>query len=80
MKNKHSFTIGEHGPVLMEDARLHETMANFISSNHLDRIIFVKGYGTFESGILQRTELPNDDNFSQAGKRYRMLGWINLQS
>lgn len=42
-----SQTVGERGPVLLQDARLHETLSSFVHQPRLPRVLFEKGYGAF---------------------------------
>lgn len=45
--NCHSQTIGERGPVVMQDNILHEKLETFVNSKIIERQVHVKGYGAF---------------------------------
>lgn len=45
----HSQTVGERGPVLLQDGVLHETLETFVHTKTLERAVHVKGYGAFGS-------------------------------
>ena len=47
VKEMHSQTVGERGPVLEQDNILHETLETFIHSKILERPVHVKGFGAF---------------------------------
>lgn len=42
-----SQTIGERGPALFQDIRLHEALAEFVHQPRIPRVLFTKGYGVF---------------------------------
>lgn len=43
----HSQTVGDNGPVLIQDTILHETLETFVFSTTLLRRLHTKGYGAF---------------------------------
>ena len=43
----HSQTVGERGPVLLQDRVLHETLEDFVTSKPRERAVHVKGWGAF---------------------------------
>lgn len=45
--NFHSQTVGERGPVVMQDNILHEKLETFVNSKIIERQVHVKGYGAF---------------------------------
>jgi catalase len=45
--NCHSQTVGERGPVVMQDNVLHEKLETFVNSKIIERQVHVKGYGAF---------------------------------
>lgn len=45
--NFYSQTVGERGPVVMQDNLLHEKLGNFVHSKIIERQVHVKGYGAF---------------------------------
>ena len=59
----HSQTVGEWGPVLVQDTALHETLETFVFSTTLSRRIHAKGYGAF--GYFQTTHSMKE--YTKAG-------------
>lgn len=51
LSTRHSQTVGERGPVLLQDSTLHEALETFISEKIPERPVHVKGFGAF--GIFQ---------------------------
>ncbi len=47
LNTKHSQTVGERGPVLLQDSTLHEALETFISEKIPERPVHVKGFGAF---------------------------------
>ncbi len=47
MDTRHSQTVGERGPVVLQDNVLHEKLETFAHSKILERPVHVKGYGAF---------------------------------
>lgn len=43
----HSQTVGERGPILEQDSKLHETLETFVHEKILERPVHVKGFGAF---------------------------------
>ena len=43
----HSQTVGENGPVLLQDTALHETLEKFVHEKTVERAVHAKGYGAF---------------------------------
>lgn len=43
----HSQTVGEQGPVLVQDSVLHETLETFVHAKPVERAVHVKGFGAF---------------------------------
>jgi catalase len=50
-ENENSMTIGERGPILLQDVYLHEKLAHFNRERIPERVVHAKGtgaYGTFK--------------------------------
>ena len=43
----YSQTIGDRGPVVIQDGVLHETLETFVNTKIIERAVHVKGYGAF---------------------------------
>lgn len=50
----HSQTVGERGPVLLQDNVLHEKLEAFVHTKIIERQVHVKGYGAF--GYFQASQ------------------------
>lgn len=44
---EHSQTVGERGPVVLQDNVLHEKLETFVNTKIIERQVHVKGYGAF---------------------------------
>ena len=68
--NENSITVGDRGPILLQDYILHEKMANFNRERIPERVVHAKGsgaYGTFTvTGDI--TKYTRAKIFSEVGK------------
>ena len=48
----HSQTVGDDGPVLVQDGILHERLETFVHQKGIERAVHTKGYGAM--GIFQK--------------------------
>lgn len=55
---QHSQTVGESGPVLMEDIVLHEVLQDFVHQKPRERALHVKGYGALGHFELAKSMAP----------------------
>lgn len=55
---QHSQTVGESGPVLMEDIVLHEVLQDFVHQKPRERVLHIKGYGALGQFELARSMAP----------------------
>src|SRR5665648_7036 len=73
--NQNSLTVGERGPILLQDVHLIEKLAHFDRERVPERVVHAKGGGAFGYFEVTNdvTEFTKADFLSKLGKRTEML-------
>ena len=74
-ENENSMSIGERGPLLLQDFILHEKMAHFNRERIPERVVHAKGTGAFGTLTVTNdiTKYTKAAIFSKVGNTYRIL-------
>jgi catalase len=74
-ENENSQTVGDRGPVLLQDFILHEKMAHFNRERIPERVVHAKGSAAFGTFTVTHdiTQYTKAKIFSQIGKKTDML-------
>ena len=74
-ENEHTMSVGERGPLLLQDYILHEKMAHFNRERIPERVVHAKGsgaYGTFEV-TNDITKYTKAKLFNEIGKKTKVF-------
>lgn len=76
----HSQTVGDDGPVLVQDSILHERLETFVHRKGIERAVHVKGYGALGSFQTYQSmrEYTKADFLQGAGRRTKVLVRFSL--
>jgi catalase len=74
-ENENSMSVGERGPLLLQDFILHEKMAHFNRERIPERVVHAKGSGAFGTFTVTHdiTKYTKAKIFSAIGKQTKML-------
>src|SRR5450432_2976118 len=70
-----SMTVGNRGPILLQDFLLHEDMAHFNRERIPERVVHAKGSGAFGTLTVTNdiTQYTRAKIFSKVGKQTKMF-------
>ena len=79
-ESENSMTIGNQGPILLQDYFLHENMAHFNRERIPERVVHAKGIGTFGTFTVTQdiTQYTKEKIFSEIGKQTKMFSRFSL--
>ena len=77
---ENSMTIGNRGPILLQDYFLHEDMAHFNRERIPERVVHAKGTGAFGTFTVTHdiTQYTKAKMFSEIGKQTKMFARFSL--
>lgn len=77
---ENSMTVGQRGPILLQDYFLHEDMAHFNRERIPERVVHAKGTGAFGTFTVTHdiTQYTKAKIFSEIGKQTKMFARFSL--
>src|SRR5659263_552310 len=77
---ENSMTVGNRGPVLLQDYLLHEDMAHFNRERIPERVVHAKGTGAFGTFTVTHdiTQYTKAKIFSQKGKQTKVFARFSI--
>jgi len=77
---ENSMTVGNRGPILLQDYFLHEDMAHFNRERIPERVVHAKGTGAFGTFTVTHdiTQYTKAKIFSEIGKQTKMFARFSI--